>query len=567
MSDRSFSPTTRKVRAAAYERTPGILDGVRHALAELLSITRTYAPLQKYDVTLHALNAIARLVVGYISLRSDDLVMPTSNDGLFGQAPFRFDPVLTEAMEGLASLNKDAVGRGDVQLSRQVIGAIEHIGLESVGVVPLGSPPGENGATSFIQAFLFSSANEGAMHMLDDVTAAGANSLTAIGVRLLSRDTFLTVKSTMESVEKLGHLAIAQRKAHVTGESTRGLAEMLQRAVAAPVVGHYVIDALLDSLQRLTESEVRFPSDPRDYLSLRFSIGPFWDLTLPTALSNVTAVAIQNLASAVGKGEPERLGLLQDVLQELFHGLWERLAAFGSAAAATESFALFYVNLNIREISRQGIWLCTFLAANQGEPRGENVTHEEWLNDRFQSELLGELKWIIGATYWRIFEAFSLPIKTHLIWDFFPTLSDIGFRALDAGLPDLASSAIAELLSISTWAIATPFDGRLRSAARVASYIARIGIIADKLDNEKIAAEAVQALTDFDRKYVAKQIEIEPDAKSYDAALRNEIDDLVEDLRRRHWMMDEEEAAFFSRINPEDIRSFSERIPPPTAKR
>ena len=56
--------TPEQLRAALYENRPEVFNGLRDAFAQLLSIARAYAPLQKYDVTLRALHGTGQLLSG-----------------------------------------------------------------------------------------------------------------------------------------------------------------------------------------------------------------------------------------------------------------------------------------------------------------------------------------------------------------------------------------------------------------------------------------------------------------------------------------------------------------------
>jgi hypothetical protein len=555
MNERSAPSTLLQLRAAIYQRNPRILEGIRHTISELLSIARTYSTLQKYDVTLNALDAIARLVAEYLQLRNGDLVMPSSFSAMTGQTTLLFDFVLTEAMEGLTSLHKDAIGRGDIQLSRQILTALKYVGLQSIDTVTLFSPPQENPTTSFIQGYIFGSVQDGAIRGLDDVTMVGADSLATIGKELLRRQKYFTALSSIGDIEKLAFLAIAQRKSHVTGESVKGLAEMLQIAVSQPVIRNFTIDNALDALQRITVAELGFKADPQDFVGLRFSLGAFLEITQPTALSNLFGLAINNYAEAVRDGKSERASDCSVVVRELIDDLWSRLVAIGAAAAATESFALYYVDANIHEIAKAGLWLRNFLDKRKPVRSGENLAHEAWQQERFAKDLVTGLKWIVGATYWRIFEAFNQPIKTTLVWNFFSTLADVGIRAIDAAVPEVAESAIDELKSIAVECIDKPIAGRLRSAAKVAVFIARVGIIAHKMEQQRILDYCLVALREFNNSYLAKQMETQPNARSYDAALPSEMDDLRKESRRRPWL-DEDDAAFFGRVTAQDIDAF-----------
>ncbi|HYL10189.1 MAG TPA: hypothetical protein VEU31_05575, partial [Candidatus Acidoferrales bacterium] len=350
----------------------------------------------------------------------------------------------------------------------------------------------------------------------------------------------------------------AQRKAYVTGTPVRGIAEILQLAVSGPIAHRNTIHAALDALQRVCVAELQFKSSPLSQ-DLRFAIGPFLDITQPTALSNLEAQAIQGLSAAMEEGNVARAGDYRQAIEELNDGLWNRLVEIGTAAAKTQSFALFEINTNIAEIVKHCLWLLAFLGRTKAQEVDEGSAHETWLQERFADEILRELKWIVGATYWRIFDALEPPVNINSVWEFFPTLSHIRIQALEAKLPSLAESAISELKSMSLKAIKRPIQS-LHNAARIATFIARIGIVALKVGEGQTLVLSIQALKEFQAQYIAKQQEIEPAAKAYDATLLNELDDLKTDLRKDHWLIDEGDASFFQRVTPEDIDTFVTRL-------
>jgi hypothetical protein len=115
------------------------------------------------------------------------------------------------------------------------------------------------------------------------------------------------------------------------------------------------------------------------------------------------------------------------------------------------------------------------------------------------------------------------------------------------------------LKSISLKAIERPIQS-LHNAARIATFIARIGIVALRLGEGQILVLSIHALKEFQGKYLAKQQEIEPAAKEYDATLLNELDDLKNELGKERWLIDEEDASFFRRVRPEDVDTFLTRL-------
>lgn len=553
MAESQSQPSHAQLRAIAYQQHPNVFNGLRHTLSELQSIARIFANQQQYDVTLNAITAISSLLAEYLRVRDGDLVMPSSLEAIVGPTDFQFDTVLTEALEGVTATFKAAIVRGDVQLSSQIIDSLQNLAVQSVNTKTLFAPPGENPTTAFIRAYLFGPVQEGAIRGLDDVAMHGARAQSEIGKALLKKNLYLTVQTTISDIEKLAYISITQRKWHVTGAPVRAIAGLLMAATSQPLYGSYTVHAALRALQGICEAELQYKTAPMDS-SLRFALGPYLDITEPTSLPHTEVLLIEKLTSAIKDKNWEEVSLYRNAFEELNEDLWQHFVAIGVAAAKTESFALFWINTNIGEIARQFLWLHAFLGRSKPEATDEDSARQRWMLERFTQDLENTLHWIVGATYWRIFDAFIPPIKTNLVWDFFPTLSDIGIRAVEANVPSLAESAIDSIKSIALKCLGKPISSR-RSAPRVAAYIARIGIIAQQTGQEEVLSASVKAIKEFDQRYLANQRELQPTAESYDTVL-NEISGLARDLSSRAPLIDPEDATFFRRVTPEDIESF-----------
>jgi hypothetical protein len=278
MADSESPYTAEQLRASVYRNRPYIFNGLRSTLSQLQSIARTFARLQKYEVTLSALGGIAKLLAGYLRVRDGDLVMPSSIQATFGPTEFESDPVLAEALEEISSLHRFAIRGSDVQLSQQVINALEYLAVQSTDTKPLFCRPDENPTTAFIGGYLFGLVKDGAMRGLDDVTMNGARSQTAIAKALLRKHQYFTVRAITNDIERLAYFGVEQRKSYVTGTPVRGIAEILQLAVHEPIADKNTIRGALDALQRICVMELQFKSAPLSQ-DLRFAIGPFLDIT------------------------------------------------------------------------------------------------------------------------------------------------------------------------------------------------------------------------------------------------------------------------------------------------
>jgi hypothetical protein len=123
----------------------------------------------------------------------------------------------------------------------------------------------------------------------------------------------------------------------------------------------------------------------------------------------------------------------------------------------------------------------------------------------------------------------------------------------------LSESAVDSIKSIALKCLDISTLGS-RPASRIAAFIARIGIVAQKSGEQQVLTASIKALKEVDQKDLAKQIELQPGAESYDAFVLNAISELTEDLKRRNPLIDPEDATFFQRVKPEDIRDFLELL-------
>src|SRR5713226_8247740 len=122
MTDNSRQERTqdeRALRASIYARFPRMTEDFGKTLFQLNSIARTYSQSRSYDITFHALRAIAHLTGQYLTARSGSLIMPTSLS-LFMEGLPQSDRVLSEELESLAALHKSAIEDKEVELSRQI---------------------------------------------------------------------------------------------------------------------------------------------------------------------------------------------------------------------------------------------------------------------------------------------------------------------------------------------------------------------------------------------------------------------------------------------------------------
>lgn len=516
-------------------------------------MARTYSTSQKYDLTADCLNSVALLLEQYLELRDGNLKMSNSVSAMLGLGALDFDVVLTEQMEEILALHRTAISKGDAQLSQQIISALANIGEYSVDKHAANVPPGENPITAFIAGYIIGPVETAAIRGLDDVSMSGSKALTSIGEKLVVRQLYLTAQTTVSNLRKLAQVGIAQRKSHVTGEAVKGIAEILTTAVANAVVGSYTIKHCFDALSELAITEVGFPQAPSDHLSLKYAIGPFLDIAESTAIANLCKMAINLMVSAEKEKDFSKASKYRTVIEELTGDLWRYMADVGAAAAKTESFALYYVNANIREIARDLLQVVWHLDRERIEAADETTAQEAWERERFSKELLTELDQLTGATHWRIFDAFPSAIKTHLVWDFFSTLADIGIRALEINLDAIADTAIQQLSSLAKKSIDKSIEANIFAPADIAVYIARIGIVALKKKRETTTQKAVTALTEFEKRYLGKMLEAR---EEFPDRILEGLGEIKRRLRRNAMIFDAEDAYFYRHIDADDVDNF-----------
>jgi hypothetical protein len=240
---------------------------------------------------------------------------------------------------------------------------------------------------------------------------------------------------------------------------------------------------------------------------------------------------------------------IASTIEELTRHLWRFFADIGSAAAPTESFALHFVNDSISVIANQQLSLWAALQEHQLGGM------DDWQLNSFRQKLLHELTWLVTAVHWRIYEMLPIEAKTVTVWEFFPTLSQIGIRCVDLNLEEQARGVIRQLLSISKKSLEKQLEGGY-GPPRIAEHIARIGIIAQKAKQAAIFDVAIRALKEFQHSY----LEWVKNAEGFRDRLFFEIRELAHRQAEGRFMLDPNEASFFRKLSRGDVERFLEAL-------
>jgi hypothetical protein len=512
---------------------------------QLQSIARTYATSQKYDITFQALRSISDLTARYLILRNGNLVMPTSLSGLLGNFAPPHDAFLTEQLESFATLHKTAVKVGDIELSRQIIEAMLSLSLRGLNIQTLSQVPGENSVSNLVLGYLQGAVEQGTVQNLDDIALNGCRAMGSIGKAATQMKLYLNNHLVVGGLEKIASLGVIQRKAHVTREALTAIGELTWVAIRVGLRDTHTIGNALETEKRIAMLEVSIPNQGlAGSLYVQSALGPFLDPASETAVARLEALAIQCLVASQREGEPSQPRDAASVIEELNDRLWLQFAEIGVAAAKTESFALHFINANVSEIANQQLKLIEYLREH------EISGLDQWQKQRFLKQLIHDFQWLVSGVHWRIYDAFTSPIKTHVVWEFFTSLSQLGIRCVEIGLTGEANGVIANLGSMAKKALSVQIDHGY-GPPRIAEHIARIGIIAQKLDREEILRSALSTLREFQKAY-AERVKR---AEQLQGQLIYEIRELDRRRQERQFLMGLD-AHFFIRLAAGDVDRF-----------
>ncbi|MDA2913224.1 hypothetical protein MYX77_04560 [Acidobacteriia bacterium AH_259_A11_L15] len=540
----------RILRTAFYEKFPHVLKGLSRDFEELFDIARTYAALRKYEHTGRALGAAADLLVRYLKLRDGKILAPITLQPWFGDFTGH-DPFLVEQLEHFSELHRSALAPSDVRLSLQVIGSLRYVATHSVKIRASYQEPGVNQITNLVLAYLYPAIEEATQKKLYDITLQGTDALSATGRLATMERSYLTSQMIIDDLQKLANHGIVQRKAFVTQRGVQAISQIMATSIAISLPRTHTLRHALDALKQIAILEV---SVPQPWLSgsgnVQTALGPFLDLTSNTSLTQQESLAIRKLLEAQEKDDRKLISSARSVLEELNDGLWLWFSDVGAAAARTESFALYLINANIREIANQQLWLYEKLRSQELSPE------EAWRQEEFGKKLLHDFSWLINATYWRIYEGFSDEVKTNLVSDFFGTLSQVGLRCIELGLEEEAFGAAQHLLSIGKMAVKKQFQHGY-GPPRIAEHIARIGIFGLKKGRNELVQRIIRLLVDFQHSYLEKIRDVE----ELRHQLFNEITNLERERREMDMFADPTDAYFFSKIEERDVENFLRQLP------
>src|SRR5437899_172232 len=539
----------RALCASLYARFPRMTEDFGKTLFQLNSIARTYSQSRSYDITFHALRAIAHLTGHYLTARSGSLIMPTSLS-LFMEGLPQSDRVLSEQLETLAALHKSAIEAKDIELSRQILDAFLYLALHGMTVKTYVEIAGENTVTDYVLGYLQAAAQQGATEKLDDVALNGCRALATIGKAATSRNLYLTSRFVMAALQKISSAGTVQNKPFLVHEAVKAISEMASVAIYAKLAGTNTIDYALEILSQIAIQEASIPRGGLGgTLDIQMALGPFLNPGEETSIARLQNFAINELMTKDKETDATVIAQVASTVEELNRHLWRLFADIGSTAAPTEAFGLHFVNESISVIANQMLSLWSALREH------EIAGMDSWQMNSFREKLLHELTWIVTAVHWRIYDKLPSPAQTTTVWEFFTILSQIGIRCVDIGLEEQAIGIIRQLLSISKKSIEKqPEHGY--GPPRIAEHIARIGIIAQKDKQAAIFDAAIRALKEFQQSYLEWVKNAE--------GLRDRLFFEIRELTRRHaegrFMLDPNEASFFRKLSHGDAERFLETL-------
>lgn len=547
------------IGAAVYARFPNLLNPVSEVFTRLFSIARTYTAEQKYDITGRTFTSISQLLIEYLRLRADNLQMPTvSQAQFFGPTELSFDAVLTAQLEQLSELYKFSISRRDQEICRQIIACHRIIALASIDINPFFIHPGENPTTSFILGYLDSLTTQAGTHGLDDACLAGIRALSDIGSSLVRSNYYLNFTSAMDAIGKAATLGTLRSNQVLTGEAVSAISGMVLSCLTNPFMVRTTFSRSRALLEEISKTQLRALGRVGALdQSVQNTLGPFLAVTSRTGLATWFEATGNRILEALSQQELESAEAAMDVFETLSDQLWLHLSNIGEAAASTESFALFFVDSNVREIGKMQIFMYRYVSKHLSvsQPEDEKTARNEWQFERFETELLRDLDWLIGAIYWRIYKALPTPVRSNLVWSFFETLQELGISALEADLSDQTETAIDHLASLVKAMLDKPLQAPY-GAGRAAARIARIGMVALQAEDEKIVVKSLTRLAELHAQFLQKF----PEDEELQTSLLRGVDEIAGELDEGAPSLDEVEIHFARSVTPDAAKRYIERL-------
>src|SRR5262249_48112826 len=282
----------------------------------------------------------------------------------------------------------------------------------------------------------------------DDACLAGCRALSDVGASVVRRNFYLNFISAVDSIGKVAMLGTLRSNQVLTGEAVSAICRMVSSSLSNEFMVRNVYRHSIQLLEEISKTQVKALGQARGMdFSVQNTLGPFLAVTSANGLARWFEITSGRIVDALQqKGENAEAAI--HVLNELSDQLWLHLANIGEAAAPTESFALFFVDTNLREIAKMQIVVYRQLRqylAGLSEPHDLESASNKWHYDHSSAELLRELDWLIGAVHWRIYKALPIPVQSNLVWNFFDTLQELGITAMEADLDEQAAHAIKHL--------------------------------------------------------------------------------------------------------------------------
>ncbi len=545
--------------AALYTRFPNLLNPISEVFSRLFSIARTYTLSQKYDITQRTFASITHLLTEYLKLRTNSLEMPTATHAmLFGAARVSLDEVLTRQLEEFSAIYKLAASRNDEEICQQIIECHRTSALVSIDIDPLYIHPGENPTTTYILGFLDSLTTQAGTRGLDDACLTGCRALSDVGASVVRRNLYLNFTSAVDAIGKVATLGTLRSSQVLTGQAVSAIGRMVLSSLSNEFMVRNTYRHSIQLLEEISINQLQALGQARGIdFSVQNTLGPFLGVTSPTGLARWFEITANRILDALQQTDGN-VETAMGVFCELSHELWLHLANIGEAAAPTESFALFFVDTNVREIGKMQIIIYRQLRQHldaRPEPQDRQAATSKWRYDHSATELLRDLDWLIGAVYWRIYKALPTPVRSNLVWNFFDTLQELGITAMEADLDEQAVSAIEHLASLVTEMLEKPFENP-HSSGRAAAHIARVGMAALHREDERVVTSSLQALrklhTQFLTKFAGNQ--------ELETSLLRGVDEVVEDLDHGAPSLDEVATHFARSITPEAVTAYIERL-------
>ena len=460
----------------------------------------------------------------------------------------RFDPLLTRQLERFNAHVARGISNSDQEFVKQVVSVLGDLSLASLESRSYFAEQGENSVTTFISAHLNSAIQDAAGRKLDNVALEGADRLRDLCQALIGKQLYVSALTQVSNLEQLATVSLLNARDIVLSVAVRGLSDCLLHNCIHGLPGTHLTSHLLESLMRIMRARLASPLG-LDMTKVSYSVGPFISITEHSSFGAINVALANGIIQLSRSNQRDELARLMSVYEELHYRAWLDFAELGVEAVKRNSFLLHYVNSTIETTVGTNFRLVSALDLPRIEERSWEAAREQDRRDRFREEIKNKIRWETTGIYSRIIPAMFEHRQLTYLSDTIKKQALFGFWAMRVQVEEVADEA-AERIFRACAQLQDPKFGDVYASARLAVHIAQIGIAAIASGSPLTLKKALERYSTLRRTF-RDQYPDEHFVGDFESAEH----DLLEQ-GRRGLLLDSHDQEFFSRVTPEQVRTF-----------